>query len=818
MAKLVLADVQNLANPQALTTINNNSALTEAALENTLSRDGSSPNQMEADLDMNSNHIYNLPSPVLDTEPVRKGDFDDALEALVVGEISENAIDDAVSEFLLDEGTFPMYPLKADGVANVPADAEFFTTAGTVSVGDSESIGLYKNIVSAPSIITSKYVQSANGDWYELKKDVWAPQFFGVVSDNAVNDDTVGMQAMAEAWSYDPHPIIFGPKVYNISDTLHFLNTTFEVYGASGPQIGPYFIGHGGGGLDTTSRSYVIARDSMAGPMFNFRGVPEVSIPGTGGPNVTTTYFEGGGVDDMMFHGSGGGVVCNGFESVGWKGARFRNVTWTRMPGTGFVAATDLDWGPIPTTLNVSNITNANPAVVTTATNHGFTNGITVTLNGVVGMTEVNGNSYTVAGVTATTFQLSGVDSSAFGVYVSDANDTVSRDEPDAANVDSSANYDLNFFNCEFLRNTGYGYIDTNFTASPHARFEGCIVKLNWGGGVKCISGQWRMRSTAIAYNGLRETGGSPAYEANPSAANGLEIGGDYPVTPQFCEFETIEFDRNKTLNAYVASGQDIYFNKSRHIHGHLGGSLGPIVPTQNFISINDGGFGVNNITGEGNFLRFDSIAGPLTFSSFNVQNQSSAHNIRFIDNTIQDQSAGTTPLIAGSGFTASNANLVRNYYVTDHVGNIIVPGKPPYYISATRTTDLNCSSNTLIPFATEDTVWDAIYGSHTPAIYNGSGTFTAPVAGRYRIQATLRFIDVPTTTTITGSILAGGVSYHRSAFGRGEATDYVEIALDETVQLAATNTVACFATMSTGTEVLSGSTRPSTLFITLIP
>lgn len=64
MAKIVLEDVTNiLGNPtSAQNTINNNSAAIEAALDNTLSRNGSTPNQMEADLDMNGNDILNVNS------------------------------------------------------------------------------------------------------------------------------------------------------------------------------------------------------------------------------------------------------------------------------------------------------------------------------------------------------------------------------------------------------------------------------------------------------------------------------------------------------------------------------------------------------------------------------------------------------------------------------------------------------------------------------------------------------------------------------------------------------------------------------------
>ena len=69
MAKLTLTDI--LGQYASTTELNNNFALIEAALENTLSRDGTSPNTMSADLDLNSNRITNLPKPVNGTEPVR---------------------------------------------------------------------------------------------------------------------------------------------------------------------------------------------------------------------------------------------------------------------------------------------------------------------------------------------------------------------------------------------------------------------------------------------------------------------------------------------------------------------------------------------------------------------------------------------------------------------------------------------------------------------------------------------------------------------------------------------------------------------------
>lgn len=80
MSKLTLVDPSNLQNEQsAVNIINNNSALIETALENTLSRDGTTPNQMGAALDMNSHHVLNLPAPITSAEPLRLTDLDSFL-------------------------------------------------------------------------------------------------------------------------------------------------------------------------------------------------------------------------------------------------------------------------------------------------------------------------------------------------------------------------------------------------------------------------------------------------------------------------------------------------------------------------------------------------------------------------------------------------------------------------------------------------------------------------------------------------------------------------------------------------------------------
>lgn len=84
MAKVTLNDITDA--PGFSTTVNANQDLVETAIENTLSRDGTGPNAMAANLDMNSNRILNVPNAVNNQEPVVLG------QAAAILDISSTAL------------------------------------------------------------------------------------------------------------------------------------------------------------------------------------------------------------------------------------------------------------------------------------------------------------------------------------------------------------------------------------------------------------------------------------------------------------------------------------------------------------------------------------------------------------------------------------------------------------------------------------------------------------------------------------------------------------------------------------------------------
>lgn len=74
MAKLTLNNIGSRYG--SIDALNDNSDLIETAFENTLSRDGTGPNNMEADLDMDSNRIINLSNGVNNQDAVTKAQLD----------------------------------------------------------------------------------------------------------------------------------------------------------------------------------------------------------------------------------------------------------------------------------------------------------------------------------------------------------------------------------------------------------------------------------------------------------------------------------------------------------------------------------------------------------------------------------------------------------------------------------------------------------------------------------------------------------------------------------------------------------------------
>lgn len=96
MAKVTLTDVSSGYSTKE--TINANNSAIETFSDKCLTRDGTSPNQMNSQLDMNSNAIINLPTAVDNTSPVILGQIGTFISSVaVVEDTAANIADQSAS-------------------------------------------------------------------------------------------------------------------------------------------------------------------------------------------------------------------------------------------------------------------------------------------------------------------------------------------------------------------------------------------------------------------------------------------------------------------------------------------------------------------------------------------------------------------------------------------------------------------------------------------------------------------------------------------------------------------------------------------------
>lgn len=132
MAKLTTNPLASLAvESTAVSNINGNFDLVETALENTLSRDGTSPNQMNANLDMNGYRILNLPAPISDLEPLRLIDAELIAGAALQGPPGETGPQGPAGP---TGATGPQGPAGADGAPGATGATGATGAAGTNGV------------------------------------------------------------------------------------------------------------------------------------------------------------------------------------------------------------------------------------------------------------------------------------------------------------------------------------------------------------------------------------------------------------------------------------------------------------------------------------------------------------------------------------------------------------------------------------------------------------------------------------------------------------------------------------------------------------
>jgi hypothetical protein len=162
VAKITLSDLTTLSGAAAV--INENNAALKTAIDNTLSRDGTTPNVMQADLDMNSNQIINLQRA---TNPNDAATLQDVLDySATIGAGLPSQISKA-GQALSTDGTNPFWTPFPSGGSQGPPGPAGQTTANitTLRANNGTLTGPLIDVVGYYSATTSSAPDGGGGQF-----------------------------------------------------------------------------------------------------------------------------------------------------------------------------------------------------------------------------------------------------------------------------------------------------------------------------------------------------------------------------------------------------------------------------------------------------------------------------------------------------------------------------------------------------------------------------------------------------------------------------------------------------------------------------
>lgn len=289
MTKVVLSHVGSLIEATtAKATINADMDAIETAFDNTLSRDGSAPNQMEASIDMNSNRILNLAAPISDGEPVRLEDIQDIIVAQLPTALNSNVYETVASAVL----------------TNISASVKSIQTAGFYTAGDGGGATYYH-----ASGTTAGGFQSADGQWWQLI-NTGQPHVkqYGAKGDG-VSSDLLAFQNALTPWAATVPGTGLGYNL-EVPQGVYVIPSTLDIFTSNSECK---FIGRG----------RPILQNTGAGTGFN------ASNPvgfGPTGPHLENLSFWGNANTPIILY-------LNNQTRLNWKNLHFKNASTT---GTAF--------------------------------------------------------------------------------------------------------------------------------------------------------------------------------------------------------------------------------------------------------------------------------------------------------------------------------------------------------------------------------------------------------------------------------------------------------------------------------------------------
>ena len=247
MTKLTFNRVSSLIN--APTTINGIITQIESAFDRVLFRDGTTPNQMTANLDMNNKRIYNLQMPQSDTEPARLQDINGLVDYVGLQNAKNTAVAAAAAASTSETNsaasaaasaasaaaaaaTFASLDFKviASGSATASTTPGVFTNfylkengtgtkkGGGLLIYDSASSATVNNGTVFSTATIGRFIRPVDG--------ILHTNWFGIV-DSAVTDQSAKFQDFINEAIANRYTAYIDPGYINCNGAQIYLNTTW---------------------------------------------------------------------------------------------------------------------------------------------------------------------------------------------------------------------------------------------------------------------------------------------------------------------------------------------------------------------------------------------------------------------------------------------------------------------------------------------------------------------------------------------------------------------------------------------------------------
>lgn len=237
MAKLTLNTIGSRYG--SIDALNANFDAIETALENTLSRDGTLPNNMDANLDMDSNRIINMADAINNADAVTLRQVNGIVQGAssgIIASLRENFVATAgqtvfnIASFTYNVGSNNL-AVYLDGVRQYPGTSYTETDNNTITFSAGLHVGALVMVISNQSVDTANlnasavhYNPAGTGavatNVQAKLREIISVKDFGAVGNGTTNDTQAITKAIAACQAASQSSLYFPAGIYRIESTI----------------------------------------------------------------------------------------------------------------------------------------------------------------------------------------------------------------------------------------------------------------------------------------------------------------------------------------------------------------------------------------------------------------------------------------------------------------------------------------------------------------------------------------------------------------------------------------------------------------------